>query len=140
MKTTRLIAPALAVAALIGVVACETTAPATPEPTAGPAASSNALNGVYNLRLSDCGDAATRSGLTIDGNRFNFAASSCVVANSETKLNMTEVTLSCDNLTNRVIQLQSRDGVLRLTQDQTTFTYYQCERAPASSSAMVRTQ
>lgn len=139
MKTTRLIAPGLAVAALLAIVACEATPPATPEPTPGPLASSSALNGVYNLRASDCGAVGSQTGLTIDGNRFNFPASSCVVANSESKVGSTEVTLNCDNVGNRVVQLQTRENVLRVTEDQTTLTYYQCERAPASSDALVGT-
>lgn len=139
MKTTKLIAPGLAVAALLAIAACESTPPATPEPTPGPMASSNALNGIYNLRASDCGTVGSQTGLTIDGNRFIFPASSCTVANSETKVSQTEVTLSCDTVGNRVVQLQSRPGVLRVTEDQTTLTYYQCERAPASSDAMVGT-
>lgn len=133
----KLIAPLGALAVVAAIAACDTVAPATPEPTPGPAAQSNALNGVYDLRQSGCGAVNSDTGLTIDGNRFTFPGASCVVANSETKLNRTEVTLSCDGGTNRVVQLQTREGILRITEDQTTLNYFQCERAQASSDAMV---
>ncbi|WP_312531562.1 hypothetical protein [Paracoccus sp. (in: a-proteobacteria)] len=139
MLNKKLFLPLAAIALVGAVAACEKVAPATPEPTPGPMAQSNALNGVYNLRASDCGVADSKTGLTIDGNRFVFPAASCRVANSETQVNRTEVTLACDGSGtggNRVVQLQSRPGVLRVTEDHTTLTYFQCAKAAASSDTM----
>ncbi len=136
MLKRSLVLPLAAIALLGAVAACDKVAPANPEPTPGPIAQSNALNGSYNLRASDCGTEGSKTGLTIDGNRFTFPAASCSVANSEQQVNRTEVTLACDGAGtggNRVVQLQSRPGVLRVTEDQTTLTYYQCAKAAASS-------
>lgn len=137
MTKTKLFAPLGALALVAAIAACDQVAPATPEPTPGPVAPTNALNGTYDLRQSACGTIDSDTGLTIDGNRFNFPTTSCVVANSETKVNQTEVTLNCDSTGNRVVQLQSRPGVLRVTENRTSLTYYQCERAQASSDALV---
>lgn len=137
MKTLKIAAPLFALAAMAALAACDTTAPATPEPTPGPIAQSNALNGVYNLRSSGCGDIASNTALTIDGGRFIFPQATCTVANSEQKGNKTQVTLSCAGITtggNRIVDLQIREGMLRMTEDQTSVNYYQCERAVASSN------
>ena len=58
------------------------------------------------------------------------------MVDSEVQVNRTEVTLSCEGgelSGNRVLYLQSRPDVLRVTRDQTTLTYFQCARAIASS-------
>lgn len=138
MTTFKLATPFCALAATLALAACDTVAPAIPEPTPGPIAQSNALNGVYNLRASGCGMEGSDTGLIIDGSRFLFPQATCTVANAEQKVGKTEVTLACDGATaggNRVVDLQIRDGRLRMTEDQTTVTYYQCEHAIASSSA-----
>lgn len=138
MKALKIATPLCALAAIAALAACDTVAPATPEPTPGPIAQSNALNGVYNLRASGCGTVGSDTGLIIDGSRFMFAGATCTVANSQKMGNKTQVTLSCDGATtggNRIIDLQIRDGLLRMTEDQISVNYYQCESAIASSSA-----
>ena len=140
MLTKKLAIPFCALAAVVAIAACNTIAPATPEPTPGPSAQSNALNGVYNLRATDCATMNSSTGLTIDGSRFIFPESSCTVANSEQQVDRTSVTLSCEGglaAGNRLIELQIRDNLLRLTEGQTTLSYYLCERAQASSDTMV---
>ncbi len=126
---------------LLGIAACDQIAPATPEPTPGPLAQSNALNGTYNLLESHCGDAASDKSLVIDGNRFLFPAASCTVASSEPQVNRTRVTLACEGSPaagNRVVDLQTRrDGTLRLTEGSLTLTYHQCLKAAASSDSLI---
>ncbi|GLK63938.1 hypothetical protein F8A10_07470 [Paracoccus kondratievae] len=134
--------PLFVLAAMAGlglVAACDQTSPANPEPTPGPIAQDNALNGTYNLLESNCGDAASDKSLVIDGNKFIFPGASCTVANSEQQVNRTRVTLSCDGTPggNRVVDLQLRPGVLRLTENSLTLTYHQCSKAAASSDALV---
>lgn len=130
-----------AVTALGIVAACDRVAPADPEPTPGPVAQPNSLNGTWNLLESHCGDPASDKALVIDGNRFLFPATNCLVANSEQQVNRTRVTLSCEGSHaggNRVVDLQLRpEGVLRLTEDSMTLTYHQCLRAAASTDSLV---
>ena len=64
---------------LLGIAACDQIAPATPEPTPGPLAQSNALNGTYNLLRSNCGEVGNDKSLVIDGNKFLFPNASCTV-------------------------------------------------------------
>ena len=126
---------------LLGLAACDQIAPATPEPTPGPLAQSNALNGTYNLLESNCGDANSDKSLVIDGNKFLFPGATCTVANSETQVNRTRVTLSCTGSPaagNRIVDLQTRpNGVLRMTEDSLTLTYHQCMKAQASTDSLV---
>lgn len=139
MLSKKFAIPFCAVAVIGAIAACDTIAPATPEPTPGPRAQSNALNGVYNLRASECGTVGSSTGLTIDGSRFSFPESTCTVANSEQQVDRTAVTLSCEGGPgggNRLVELQIRDNLLRLTEDQTTLSYYLCDRADASSDTM----
>lgn len=138
MKIRKLIAPLGAIALVTVVAACqdEKVAPATPAPTPGPIAQSNALNGIYNLRESSCGVVNSDTGLVIDGNKFSFPNSTCTIANSTTQVNRTVVTLSCQggaNGGNRVVELQSRPGTLRITENGTSLNYFQCAKAEASS-------
>lgn len=138
MKLNKFFAPLCAVALVTVVAACQDSkvAPVAPEPTPGPIAQSNALNGIYNLRASSCGVVGSDTGLVIDGNKFSFPTSTCTVANSTTQVNRTVVTLSCQGGPaggNRVVELQSRPGALRITENGTTLTYFQCARAEASS-------
>lgn len=140
MKTKALLAFAT-VAGLGVLAACDQIAPATPEPTPGPAAQSSALNGTYNLLESNCGDPTSDKFLVIDGNKFRFPAANCTVADSENQVNRTRVTLACEGSPaagNRVVDLQTRpDGTLRMTEDSITLTYHQCMKATASSDALV---
>lgn len=136
MMTKTLALPLAAIALAGFVAACEKTAPPVPDQTPGPVAASNALNGSYDLRASDCGNEQSSTRMVIDGNRFLVAGSSCTVVDSNLQVNRTEVTLSCaggELNGNRVLYLQSRPDVLRVTRDQTTLTYFQCARAAASS-------
>lgn len=138
MKHNRVLLTVAAVTALGALVACDYTAPATPQPTPGPVARSSALNGTYNLLQGDCGE--VDKSLVIDGNRFIFPNAACTVANSEKQVSQTQVTLACEGSAaggNRIVNLQTgRDGRLRLTEGTTTLTYYQCTSAQASSGAM----
>ncbi|TRW98437.1 hypothetical protein FNJ84_06605 [Paracoccus sp. M683] len=131
MKTVSLLV--IATTAVLGLAACEgqRVAPPEPEPASGPIDAADSLNGTYNLRASDCtrqDEPETR--LVIDGNKFNFYESACVVANSVSSTSYTRVTLSCTGEGqefNRVVDLQNRPGELRLTQDRSTLTYFKCE-------------
>lgn len=132
---------ALAAVTVLGIAACDKVAPAVPEPTPGPIAQSNALNGTYNLLQSRCGDPTSDKSLVVDGNKFLFPAASCTVASSEAQVNRTRVTLSCQGSPaagNRIIDLQTRpDGTLRMTEDTITLTYHQCMKATASTDSLV---
>ena len=148
MTVTR---PVLALAAttLFAVAACSAidvidsfTAPPAPQNTPGPAAQDNALNGVYNLRRSECGQENSEKMLVIDGRKFLFPRASCTVVRSERQPSQTRVTLSCEgdsgSAGNRVIDLQTRsDGTLRVTEDSLTLTYFLCMKAPASTDSLV---
>lgn len=132
----KLALPLAAIATLGILAACENSAPPVPDQTAGPVAAPNALNGSYNLRSTECGNEASPTRMVIDGNRFLVAGSTCTVVSSEVQVDRTEVTLSCaggELNGNRVLYLQSRPDVLRVTRDQTTLTYFQCAKAVASS-------
>ena len=123
---------AIAAVATLGLVACEETRVAPPEPTpvAGPVDAPDSLNGTYNLRASDCTEQdQPETRLTIEGNKFNFYESACTVANSDSSTSYTRVTLSCTGEGqdfNRVVDLQNRDGELRLTEGSTSLTYFKC--------------
>lgn len=130
----------LAVAAIMGLAglaACDKTAPAVPQPTPGPIASSSSLNGVYNLLESQCGNPTSDKSLVIDGSKFIFPGSTCRVVSTGSKVNQTEVTLACDQGGNRIVQLQSRENLLRLTEQTTTLNYFLCSKAQASTDSLV---
>ena len=148
MKPTKVFIAVAALAALGGLAACDSSsngnaeiAPAVPEPTPGPVAQSDALNGTYNLRQADCGNVSSPTRLVIDGSSFTFPQTSCTVANSEKQVDRTRVTLACSGSPeagNRIVDLQvTRNGTLRMTEDETTVTYFQCMKAAASSDALV---
>jgi hypothetical protein len=132
--------PVLAVLTVLGIAACDRTAPAVPEPTPGPVAQSSALNGTYNLLESNCGDQDSDKRLVIDGNKFLFPAASCTVVSAEPQVNRTRVTLACGGSPgagNRIVELQSRpDGTLRISERMITLTYHQCTKASASSDSL----
>ena len=140
--------PVLAIAAttLLALAACDTveslTAPVVPQNTPGPIAQDSALNGVYNLLRSECGEMGSEKSLVIDGRKFLFPRASCTVVKSERQPSQTRVTLSCEgdsgSAGNRVIDLQTRsDGTLRVTEDSLTLTYFLCMKAPASTDSLV---
>ena len=140
--------PVLAIAAttLLALAACDAveslTAPVVPQNTPGPIAQDSALNGVYNLLRSECGEMGSEKSLVIDGRKFLFPRASCTVVKSERQPSQTRVTLSCEgdsgSAGNRVIDLQTRsDGTLRVTEDSLTLTYFQCMKSPASTDSLV---
>lgn len=138
--TIKFALPFAALAVVGALAACDKVAPATPETTPGPVAQENALNGSYNLVASRCGDPTSDKSLTIDGNRFIFPGSTCTVASSEQQVNRTQVTLSCAGgpaAGNRIVQLQQRPGVLRVTEGPNTLTYFQCQKEIASSNTQI---
>ncbi|TWI29664.1 hypothetical protein [Paracoccus sulfuroxidans] len=137
MKLNKSYLAIAAVVGLAGLAACDKTAPAVPEPTPGPIASSSSLNGTYNLLESQCDNPTSDKSLVIDGNKFIFPGSTCTVASTSSKVNQTEVTLSCDQGGNRVVLLQSREKLLRLTEQTTTLNYFQCSKAQASTDSLV---
>lgn len=123
--------PLLALGAFALVAACETTPAPTADPVAGPIQSSDALSGTYNLNRSACAAVepnATK--LVITGNKFEFAGSSCTVANSQIVGSVNRVTLSCTGTSptgnNRVVALETRGDELKLTEDRTVLRYYKC--------------
>jgi hypothetical protein len=148
MTVTR---PVLALAAttLFAVAACSAidvidsfTAPPAPQNTPGPAAQDNALNGVYNLRRSECGQENSEKMLVIDGRKFLFPRADCQVVRSERQPSQTRVTLSCAGGPgaegNRVVDLQTNaEGTLRLTENSLTLTYFQCLKAKASTDSLI---
>ena len=140
--------PALALAAAMSLSAClpgQTTttvtapgaepvvivdgpevAPAAPTATSGtPGADS--LNGTWNLVASQCGDPASPGRLTIQGNRFTFPTSECTASSSTVETNFTSVSLGCSGAANRQLNISIRPGVMRMTEDTTTLTYYRCQ-------------
>ncbi|HRM74953.1 MAG TPA: hypothetical protein PLI13_09690 [Paracoccus sp. (in: a-proteobacteria)] len=140
--------PVLAIAAttLLALAACDAveslTAPIVPQNTPGPIAQDSALNGVYNLLRSECGEMGSEKSLVIDGRKFLFPRAECAVVRSERQPSQTRVTLNCKggsgSAGNRVVDLQTRaDGTLRLTEDSLTLTYFQCMKAPASTDSLV---
>ena len=140
--------PALALAAAMSLSAClpgQTTttvtapgaepvvivdgpegAPAAPTATAG-VAGADSLNGQWNLVASQCGDAASPGRLTIQGNRFTFPTADCTASNSTVQTNYTSVSLGCSGAANRQLNISIRPGVMRMTEDSTTLTYYRCQ-------------
>lgn len=140
MKMKSSMLAVLALTGLAAVAACDKVAPPAPEPTPGPSAASNALNGTYNLLESQCGTEGSDTGLVIDGNRLIFPGSTCTVVSSTPEVNRIEVTLSCEGANgsgNRIVSLQSRPGILRMTEQSTSVNYFQCSRARASSDSLV---
>ena len=137
---------ALAASTLFAFAACSAvdtlTAPLVPQNTPGPIAQDNALNGVYNLLRSECGQPASDKSLVVDGRKFLFPRASCTVVRSERQPSQTRVTLSCEggpgSAGNRIVDLQTRaDGTMRMTEDSLSVTYFQCMKAPASTDSLV---
>lgn len=101
-------------------------APAAPTATSGtPGADS--LDGRWNLVASQCGDAASPGRLTVQGNKFSFPTAECTATTSTVETNFTSVSLGCSGAPNRQVNISIRPGVMRLTEDTTTLTYYRCQ-------------
>lgn len=60
----------------------QTIPAAAPEAASGPIAPENSLNGVYNLRTTECGQAASEGALTVQGNKFQFYGGQCTAVKS----------------------------------------------------------
>ncbi|MDO5369476.1 hypothetical protein [Paracoccus sp. (in: a-proteobacteria)] len=139
--------PALALAAAMSLSACQpaptTTTVSVPgaepvvivdAPAVGPAIDtvssatqgSNSLDGSWNLVASQCGDPASQGRLTIEGYRFNFPTAECIATRSEAQAASTSVALGCTGASNRQLELSLRPGVMRMTEGETTLTYYRC--------------
>lgn len=139
--------PALALAAAMSLLACQpaptTTTVSVPgaepvvivdAPAVGPAIDtvssatqgSTSLDGSWNLVASQCGDPASQGRLTIEGYRFNFPTAECIATRSEAQAASTSVALGCTGASNRQLELSLRPGVMRMTEGETTLTYYRC--------------
>lgn len=122
--------PLFLLGALTLVAACEATPAPQAEAAAGPIETPNSLNGTYNLNLSACGaEEPNATKLVVSGNRFEFAGSSCTVAESKIVGSVNRVTLSCDGAKtggNRVVALEKRGNELKMTEDRTVLRYQKC--------------
>ncbi|NHF71803.1 hypothetical protein [Paracoccus xiamenensis] len=112
----------------------ETVAPPAPEAASGPVEPSNSLNGVYNLRTTECGQAASEGALTIQGNQFQFYESQCTAVRSTVGADSTETELSCNGEGgqgfNRLVNLRLSPGVMQLEEKGINLRYFRCA-APA---------
>lgn len=112
----------------------ETTAPAAPEAVSGAVEPSNSLNGVYNLRASECGQAASEGALTIQGNQFQFYGGQCTAVKTTIAGDAAETELSCNGEGgqgfNRLVKLRLSPGVMQLEEKGINLRYYRCA-APA---------
>lgn len=111
----------------------ETTAPALPQVQSGVVDPVNSLNGSYNLRASECGQAASEGALTVAGSSFQFYETQCRAVSSTSRADAAEVQLSCSGEGagfNRLVQLRLSPGILRMEEDGVGLRYYRC---PASA-------
>lgn len=100
-------------------------APAAPEATSG-TPGADTLDGTWNLVASQCGDPASEGRLTIQGNKFTFPTAECTAGASQVQTNYTSVSLGCSGAANRQLNISIRPGVMRMTEGETTLTYYRC--------------
>lgn len=112
----------------------ETFAPAPPEAVSGTIQPPNSLNGVYNLRASECGQAASEGALTVQGNQFQFYGGQCTAVKTNIVGNAAETELSCNDEAgqgfNRMVKLRLSPGVMQLEEKGINLHYYRCA-APA---------
>jgi hypothetical protein len=139
--------PVLALAAAMSLTACvpgaTTTTVSTPgaEPvviTDGPAIAPDApeatsgtpsgatLDGTWNLLASQCGDPTSEGRLVIQGNKFTFPTAECTAGASQVQTNYTSVSLGCSGAANRQLNISLRPNQMRVTEGETTLTYYRC--------------
>lgn len=122
--------PLFLLGALALVAACEATPAPKAEEVSGPIDSPDSLNGTYNLNVSACGaQEPNATKLVISGNKFDFAGSSCSVAESKVVGSLNRVTLSCEGGKsggNRIVALEKRGNELKMTEDRTVLRYYKC--------------
>lgn len=120
--TTTVTAPG---AAPVVVVDGPEVAPAAPTATSG-TAGADSMNGTWNLVASQCSQPASKGSLKIQGNKFTFPTADCTATSSSVETNFTSVSLGCSGAANRQLNISIKPGVLRLTEDTTTLTYYKC--------------
>ena len=112
----------------------ETIPAAAPEAASGPIDPANSLNGVYNLRTTECGQAASEGALTVQGNKFQFYGGQCTAVKSTVGADATETELSCNGEDgqgfNRLVKLRLSPGVMQLEEKGINLRYYRCA-APA---------
>ena len=112
----------------------ETTPAAPPVADSGPVAPENSLNGIYNLRATECGQAASEGGLTVQGNKFQFYGGQCTAVKSTVGPDATETELSCNGEDgkgfNRLVKLRLSPGVMQMEEKGINLRYYRCA-APA---------
>lgn len=108
------------------VIAQGSTVGPAVESVSSPTPGSMSLNGTWNLIASQCNDPASPGRLAIDGFRFNFPTAECIATNSEPQAASTSVSLGCTGAANRQLDLALRPGVMRMTEGETTLTYYRC--------------
>lgn len=101
-------------------------APAAPTATSGQIKGADSMDGEWNLVAKECGDAASKGRLAIKGNKFTFPAAECTATSSKVETNFTSVSLGCSGAANRQLNISMKPGVMRVTEDTTTLTYYRC--------------
>ena len=112
----------------------ETTPAAAPVAVSGPVDPANSLNGVYNLRTTECGQAGSEGALTVQGNKFQFYGGQCTAVKSTVGPDATETELSCNGEDgqgfNRLVKLRLSPGVMQMEEKGINLRYYRCA-APA---------
>ena len=111
----------------------ETVPPAPPTAISGEIQSANSLDGSYNLRVSECGKAASESALSVRGNKFQFYESQCTAVKTTIVGDAAETVLSCageGQTFNRLVKLRLSPGVMQLEEKGINLRYYRCA-APA---------
>ncbi|MDO5606172.1 MAG: hypothetical protein Q4G25_13520 [Paracoccus sp. (in: a-proteobacteria)] len=115
------------------VLAGQTTAPAPPVETAGTIQPANTLNGDYNLRTTECGQAGSEGALSVSGSRFQFSAAQCTAISSTTRADAAEVRLNCTgndgNTFQRLTLLRLSPGILHIEENNAGLRYYRCPAA-----------
>ncbi|MFD1797557.1 hypothetical protein FQV27_11640 [Paracoccus aurantiacus] len=111
------------------VLADETMAPAAPEAASGAVAPANSLNGSYNLRSSECGQAASEGALTVEGTRFSFYEAQCNAVSTTIKGDAAETQLSCGGegqAFTRLVLLRLSPGTMQMEENGVNLRYYRC--------------
>lgn len=101
-------------------------APAAPTANSGDVKGADSMDGTWNLVAKDCGKADAKGSLVIQGNKFTFPAAECTATGSKVETNFTSVSLGCSGAPNRQLNISIKPGVMRVTEDTTTLTYYKC--------------
>ncbi|MDO5642234.1 MAG: hypothetical protein Q4G26_07600 [Paracoccus sp. (in: a-proteobacteria)] len=110
----------------------EVIAPAPPTVATGVIQPANTLNGTYNLRSSECGQAGSEGALAIEGSRFRFSQAQCTAIASSVKGNATETQLNCSHDAQsfeRLVNLRLSPGILQMEEKGVGLRYYRCPAA-----------